>query len=113
LTDGAELPSVKDMTQFLRELYGSRLTAIMSGIEDPHLIGRWAQGEDAPLPVNLRHLTDAFAVSQLLLQVESRQGVFSWMVGMNPALDDQAPAELIVSDPEAVMDVAHAFLVTG
>jgi hypothetical protein len=111
--DAGDVPPGADMALFLQELFGQRLTAIMSGIEDPKIIGRWARGEEAPSPIDLRHLADAYAVSRLLLRVESRQGVFSWMVGMNPDLDDQAPAEVIVRDPEAVIDVAHVFAVTG
>ena len=37
----------------------------------------------------------------------------AWFIGMNPDLDDQAPALLLHEDPHAVLGAARNFLAYG
>lgn len=109
----ATLASVPEMAAYLQDLLGQKLTAVMLGIGDPKAVGRWARGERRPHPGTERRLRDAFQVAELLMQVESRDTVRAWFMGMNPELDDRAPALAVADDPASVMRAARAFLAGG
>lgn len=109
----AVVPSVEEMAATLQQLFGQKLTAFMAGTDDPKVVGKWARGEVRPTPMTARRLADAHGIAELLLRYESPQGVCSWFLGMNPELDDRAPAEVVGDDPGLVWDAAHVFLATG
>jgi hypothetical protein len=106
-------PSPEVMAATLQQLFGQKLTAFMAGTDDPKEVGKWARGEALPSPAMARRLADAHSIAELLLRYESPQGVCSWFLGMNPELDDRAPAEVLGDDPGLVRDAAHVFIATG
>src|ERR671939_1340494 len=87
----------------LQDILGQRLVAVIAGVSDAKAVGKWARGERSPHPEAERRLRHAFHITQLLLQQESAETVRAWFVGMNPDLDDQAPAVLLAEDPQAVL----------
>lgn len=98
---------------FLQELVGQKLTALMTGIDDPKAVGKWARGERAPRGVVAQRLRDAFQVATLLALGESPQTARSWLIGMNPLLGDRAPAAVFATEPDGgarAMHAARAFL---
>ncbi len=105
--------TVPELPGYLQDLFGQKLTAVMVGIRDPKAVGKWARGERAPHPEAEQRLHNIFQVAELLMQVESRQAVRAWFVGMNPQLNDQAPALVIAENPTEVMQTARAFLAGG
>jgi hypothetical protein len=107
------LPSWEVMATTLQQLFGQKLTALMAGTDDPKDVGQWARGEARPSPAMERRLANAHGIAELLLRYESPQGVCSWFLGMNPELDDRAPAEVVGDDPGLVRDAAHVFIATG
>ena len=109
----AALPSPADMAATLQQLFGQKLTAFMAGTDNPKNVGQWARGETRPSPVMARRLAEVHDIAQLLLRYESPLGVCSWFLGMNPELDDRAPAEVVGEDPDMVRDAAHVFIATG
>jgi hypothetical protein len=54
----------------------------------------------------------AASPAQIALRLRS-ETVRAWFVGMNPDLDDQAPALLLGDDPHAVLLAARSFLANG
>jgi hypothetical protein len=106
-------PSLEVMAANLQQLFGQKLTAFMAGTDDPKEVGKLARGEALPSPAMARRLADAHSIAELLLRYESPQGVCSWFLGMNPELDDRAPAEVLGDDPDLVRDAAHVFIATG
>lgn len=58
-------------------------------------------------------LREALNVAELLLQEEAASTVRAWFAGKNPMLDDQAPAIVLATDPEAVRRAARDFLAHG
>jgi len=102
-----------EQAAYLQDLFGPRLTAFMVGVGDPSEVDRWARGETRPDPGVERRLADAFDVAHRLRRVESAQAVRAWFVGMNPDLDDRAPADVIASEPDLVLNAATIFLATG
>lgn len=104
-----------EMARYLQDLFGQGLTALVSGIENPKTVGRWAGGQ-TPHPANLARIRNAFHVATLLELATSRQTVQSWFMGMNPHLGDRAPALVLADEPDAaprVMQAARAFLAHG
>jgi hypothetical protein len=79
---------------------------------DP-LVGKWAKGECSPEPKAEQRLRHAFEVTLLLLQRECSDTIRAWFVGMNPELDDHAPALALADDPESVILAAQTFLAHG
>jgi hypothetical protein len=111
--DQSRRASVPEMAEHLQDLLGQKVTAAIAGLTDPRLVGRWARGEAAADAEVARRLRDAFRVARLLGQADTPDTVCAWFLGMNPMLDDQAPAELIARDPARVMQAARAFVVSG
>ena len=105
--------TVPEMAAHLQSLFGRRLTAAILGIADPKAIGRYATGGQSPQPDVERHLRATYQVAVLLGQVESDQAIRAWFLGMNPALDDYAPATFIRTHPERVLQAARIFLANG
>jgi hypothetical protein len=102
---------VAEVARYLQDLLGQKLTALVAGVQDPKAVGEWARGKRHPQPEAEQRLRAALQVSELLLQYESPQTVRAWFSGMNPHLDDRAPA-LVIAEGGAVdaMQAARAFL---
>lgn len=104
---------VSEVATYLQDLFGQKLTAVMAGVQDAKAVGEWARGARAPHPEKAQRLRAAFSVALLLMQVESRETVRAWFMGMNPQLDDRAPALAIAEEPVRVLQAARAFLAGG
>lgn len=105
-----ELPA---LVRSLQDVLGQRLVAVLAGVSDAKAVGKWARGERAPHPEAERRLREAFHITQLLLQSGSAETLRAWFIGMNPDLDDQAPALLLAENPQAVLGAARNFLANG
>jgi len=105
-----ELPA---LVRSLQDVLGQRLVAVIAGVNDAKAVGKWARRERSPHPEAERRLRDAYHITQLLLQSESSETLRAWFIGMNPDLDDQAPALLLADNPQAVLGAARNFLANG
>ena len=101
------------VARYLQDVLGQPLVALIAGVRDPNLVGKWAKGECSPEPEAEQRLRHAFEVTQLLLQGGDADTIRAWFVGMNPDLDDQAPALLLAEDPHAVLGAARNFVAYG
>jgi hypothetical protein len=110
---GAIRASVPKIAGELEGLLGQRLTAVIAGVADAKAIGKWARGERAPRPDAEQRLRDAYYVTVLLLKAESPSTVRAWFSGMNPELDDRAPALVLGEDAARVLQAARTFLAHG
>jgi hypothetical protein len=97
----------------LQDVLGQRLVAVLADISDAKAVGKWARGERSPHPDAEQRLRHAFQIVQLLLERESAETVRAWMVGMNPDLEDRAPALVLTEDPVRVLQAARSFLANG
>ena len=104
------LPSV---VSYLRKELGERLTAVIGGVKDASIVRAWATGAATPDPATEQALRAAYEVTRMLLDVDSAETVRLWFGGMNPELDDQAPALIIAEDPDAVLGAARSFVAHG
>lgn len=107
--------SPAEMAGYLQELFGQSLTALVAGVDNPKTVGKWARGQ-VPHPGNLLRMRNAFQIATLLELAASRQTARSWFMGMNPLLDDRAPALVLADEHETaplVMRAARGFLAHG
>lgn len=102
---------VADIARFLQDNLGQRLTARMAGISDPKQVGRWASGTSRPRAEAEARLIDAIQIFHLIQAAESVYTARAWMIGMNPQLEDMAPALCIAEDrARDVMVAARAYV---
>ncbi|WP_326783545.1 XRE family transcriptional regulator [Streptomyces sp. NBC_00151] len=103
--------TIADIARFLQDNLGQRLTARIAGISDPKQVGRWATGAAAPRAAAEARLRDAIQIFNVIQQSESVYIARAWMIGMNPQLEDMAPAQCI-ADGHArdVMVAARAYV---
>lgn len=105
--------SVSDIAGQLQEQLGQRLTALIVRAGDPKAVGRWARGERTPHAKTEQLLRTTYQVTVFLLSANSPAVVRAWFGGMNPLLDDHAPALVLADTPEDVLAAARDFVVNG
>lgn len=79
---------------------------------------QWVDGERSPSDETMHRLRTAYYVAALMAERDSRNVVQSWFQGMNPVLDDIAPARLLREGAleevgPAVLAAARAFTSAG
>jgi hypothetical protein len=82
------------IASFLVGLLGASLTAHLAAV-DESTVRRWMSGEREPRPDNERRLRNASQIARMLLHNDANHTVRAWFIGMNPQLDDEAPADVI------------------
>lgn len=97
----------------LQETLGQRLTAVIVGISDAKAVGQWARGKRVPSPEVQQRLRNAYQITAMLLEVEDVETVRAWFRGMNPDLDDEAPALALAKRPAQVLQAARDFRAHG
>ncbi len=107
---------LSEIAGMLQEVLTRRLTAYMCGVKDGKTILRWSSGEVTEIRQHEteQKLRAAYEIAQLLLQFDSPSTVRAWFIGMNPELDDLAPAEVIRAGRlKDAMGAARAFIAHG
>lgn len=89
----------KRMARTLKEILSARLTAYIIG-QSERTINRWADEEggimERMLSINtMRRLITLYEIVLLINYYEDREVAKTWLLGMNPQLDDLMPAEAI------------------
>ena len=102
----------------LRELLGARLLAYLGGVGETRAVHQWAEGERAPSDAIQQRLRFALRVALPIGQADSPAIAQAWFQGLNPQLDDRAPARLLRDgDLEevgpAIVAAERAFLIGG
>lgn len=115
--DSVRLPAM-ELVGRLRDLLGAKLVAYLGSVKETRAVRQWADGEREPSAQTLTRLRMAYRVATLLREKDSAAVVQSWFQGMNPRLDDVAPARLLrEGDLEqagpSVLAAARAFAAAG
>ncbi|HUG50801.1 MAG TPA: hypothetical protein VLZ78_07380 [Terrimesophilobacter sp.] len=110
--------SFPELVSGLREILGVRLVAYIGGVKSARSVSTWAEGTGVPGEIDRERLRHAFHAAALLRERYDATTVQSWFKGMNPSLDDDAPAHILrESDPRQgardVIAVAKAFAYIG
>ena len=102
----------EDLLERLARVLGRHVLAVIAG-RDVRTVQRWLAGGLLSAP-DERRLRDAYQVYLLLAAVEGDHTIRAWFVGMNPQLDDEAPAEVLgEGQSRNVMAAARAFVNGG
>ncbi len=102
-----------ELAQYLEEILGQSLTALLLGINDARAVDQYAHGQAKPTRAVKAVLQHAFVVAKLLEELEPPDVIRAWFLGANPILDDQPPALVLRSDPSWVLEAAREFLANG
>ncbi|TFD86696.1 hypothetical protein E3T56_06705 [Cryobacterium psychrotolerans] len=102
----------------LRELLGAQLVAYLGSVTETRAVRQWADGTRKPSAEAIRRLRLAYQVAVLLNERDQPPVVQAWFQGMNPQLEDTAPARLIrEGNPDEVgprvLAAARAFAAVG
>lgn len=107
---------VDSVVGFLQTLLSRRITAYIAGVKDAKSVSRWAAGETTDIrdPAMEQRLRTAYAIAQMLSEVDNPQTIKAWFVSLNPQLDDVSPSEAIrEGNGKEVMAAARAFVANG
>ena len=105
--------SAQDLSGELARVLGRQLVALIVG-KAPRTIIRWVEGSSAPSQDDERVLRDAYQIYFMLSPIEGDHTIRAWFMGMNPQLEDEAPAEALAKGhARDVMAAARAFVNGG
>lgn len=109
-----------ELVERLRELLGAKLVAYLGSVQETRAVRQWADADDQRTPSTdvLNRLRMAYRIAVLLRSKDAAPVVQAWFQGMNPRLDDVAPARLLrEGDLEQVgpnvLAAARAFAAAG
>jgi len=109
-----------ELVSRLRDLLGAKLVAYLGSVQETRAVRQWAAAEDPRTPSTdvLNRLRMAYRIAALLREKDAPGVVQAWFQGMNPRLDDVAPARLLrEGDLEqvgpGVLAAARAFAAAG
>lgn len=86
-----------ELVERLRDLLGAKLVAYLGSVQETRAVRQWADANDSRTPSSdvLNRLRMAYRIAALLRSKDSAAVVQAWFQGMNPRLDDVAPARLL------------------
>lgn len=104
----------------LRELLGAKLVAYLGSVQETRAVRQWADADDPRTPSAevLNRLRMAYRIAALLDEKDGPGVVQAWFQGMNPRLDDVAPARLLREGDlnqvgPGILAAARAFAAAG
>ncbi|MGI8686144.1 MAG: XRE family transcriptional regulator [Acidimicrobiales bacterium] len=100
------------IAKYLQDQLGQKLVGHIAKA-DPKTVGHWARGEQRPRAETEKRIRMAFQVFHLLLGEDDAHTVRAWFIGINPQLDDQAPADAIREDRLGDVWVAAQAYIAG
>lgn len=85
-----------ELVAALRPMLGDRLVAYLGRVKETRAVRGWADGtRNISGAETLERLRLAYRISRMICERDSHQVVQAWMQGLNPLLDDRAPAVLL------------------
>lgn len=91
----AKVESIDRIAASLQKRLGQRVTAYLSGVKDPKMVGRWAKGTVKPREVAEHRLRAAYPAAELIAEAYGADTARAWFFGTNSRLGDEAPGYLL------------------
>jgi hypothetical protein len=115
--ESVRLPA-PELVERLRDLLGAKLVAYIGSVQETRAVRQWADASRAPSAEVLNRLRMAYRIASLLREKDSPSVVQAWFQGMNPRLDDVAPARLLREGNleqvgPSILAAARAFAAAG
>ena len=104
---------INDIARFLSDELGRSLTAHIANVSDLKAVTEWANGARVPHEGAQQRLRAAFQIFHELQNDDSSHTVRQWFIGMNPQLNDEAPADLIRDGRYKDVLIAARVYITG
>lgn len=79
----------------LRALVGAGLVAYIAAVSETRAVHQWAEGTRTPSEQTQRRLRFALRVARPIAEADSAEVAQAWFQGLNPQLDDCAPARML------------------
>jgi len=79
----------------LCDMLGTRLVAFIGGVSETRAVREWAAAQRSPRDDTEARLRFTFVVAKLIAEEESPRIARTWLMGLNPQLDDHSAAGLI------------------
>lgn len=95
LERSSKIESIAEIAAVLQQHLGQRVTAYLSGVKDPKMVGRWARGKAKPRELAELRLRAAYPAAELLADAYGPGTARAWFFGTNSRLGDEAPAYLL------------------
>jgi hypothetical protein len=86
---------VPEVVEVLRGILGAQLVAYLGSVRETRAVRQWAEGTRRPSADVEQRLRTALHVAGVLAERDHARVAQAWFQGMNPQLDDEAPARLI------------------
>ena len=110
---GTKAMPTLDLVRYLADMLGYELLAYISD-KSTKTIKRWHSGATSPSLAVEQKLQTTVYVFQTILESDSDHVARAWLIGLNPQLDDEAPADLLrQGEYKAVVTAAKAFVSGG
>ena len=111
-------PGIAPIVFGLCEILGAKIVAYIGHEFETRAVREWAAGQRIPSDDITQRLQVAYYVAGLLHEREGKATVQSWFQGLNPQLDDIAPAQALRDHPleiatREVVAAAHALSAVG
>lgn len=87
------------LIQAVRNIIGAKLVAYLGSAKETRAARQWTDGVREPSAEPMSRLSDSHHVAVLLAEQDTGTVVQAWFQGMNPELDDVAPASLMRKSP--------------
>lgn len=88
--------SQTELVSSLRDLLGAKLVAYLGRVKETRAVRQWADGtRKIGNPDDLERLRIAYRAARLITERDSAAVAQAWFQGLNPSLDDRAPALLL------------------
>jgi hypothetical protein len=91
----AHVLGISEIAGYLQQNLGQQITAYLSGLRDPKMVGRWAAGKVEPRDAAKMRLRTAYQAACMLVDAYGAETAKAWFFGSNTRLDDEAPAFLL------------------
>jgi hypothetical protein len=95
LVRSANIGGISDIAASLQHHLGQRVTAYLSGTNDPKMVGRWARSKAKPRELAELRLRAAYPPATLISAAYGSDTARAWFFGTNSRLGDEAPAYLL------------------
>ena len=106
--------AITEVVKRLQDALGTKLVAYLASVSDPKAVGDWARGTRPPRRGAEERLRTALHAYRLLEEADSVHVARAWFIGLNPQLDDEAPASALREGRQKdVLIAARSFAQTG
>lgn len=88
--------STAELVSNLRDLLGAKLVAYLGKVKETRAVRQWAEGaREVANPADVDRLRVAYRAASMITQRDGKGVAQAWFQGLNPLLDDRAPARLL------------------